>query len=109
MTSAGFGEVTDVASTVINLNPTDNNNIIVTPVDPNNGNQNNTNNNNTNNNNTNNNNNPIGGDSSTGGSNSKTGMIVGIVVGATSVVILAILSSVCYMRKKVKISNLSSM
>jgi hypothetical protein len=99
MTSAGLGSVTSVTSTIINLNPeyiTNNNN--VSPNDPNN------------NNNPNNPNNPITNGNSNGeeDSNKKTKMIIGIVIGASCLVCLAIVGSVCYMRKKAKIGQISS-
>ncbi len=86
MTSAGLGDVTDVASTVINLYPSDSNN------------------------NNNNNNDPFSNTNNNSGEDSskKTKMIIGIVIGATCLVCLAIVGTVCYMRKKAKIGQASS-
>lgn len=41
-------------------------------------------------------------------SSSNTGLIIGVVLGATFVVCLSIIGAVCYMRKRAKISQLTS-
>ncbi len=94
MTSGGLGAVTSVTSTVINLNPS---------YDTNNNNNNNNNNNPTNPTDPFSNNNSNGGDDSS----KKTKMIIGIVIGGSCLICLAILGAVCYMRKKAKIGQIS--
>jgi hypothetical protein len=112
MQSAGFGNVAQVSATVINFVPIINNNTNnngggnnnnnlqpvdpiapVDPTDPNNGggdiNQ------------------PYVSDDAEADQKRTTKIVVGVVVGGTAAVCLAVVSTIFYMRKKVKIGQIS--